>query len=101
MTLNEFYALLAKVTKERGLKWINGCYGLRCFYGWGRDIESCCPISACDPLAIRRVKDYAIAAEFIGLSDDDVIAISKASDNRDDHDPAIRRRLLEACGIRE
>lgn len=59
----------------------------------------CCPLTAV--AGLTKVGDWKKAAEQLGLSIDDAKAIVAAADNRDGHDPALRARLLKACGLTE
>lgn len=57
-----------------------------------------CPISNGTPY---RSWQYKAAAKLIGLSTEDAESVAFAADKCIGHDPALRARLLEHCGLKE
>lgn len=105
MTLDEFYDLLKRTTKERGLYWEIVCGMIRCFTRHGEyddrgvNGDRCCPISACCPVGPKDERHKRFVAKRIGLSTYHTNLISICADRSQEH--PVRRRLLEACGLGE
>lgn len=59
----------------------------------------CCPITSCDPWGPSPCHQYGHAALAMGLNLEQYSSIMHAADNHRAHDPALRARLLEACGL--
>lgn len=101
MTLEEFYAKLAQTPRD----WQLTHRGRVRMATYMDDKSDCycyhCPISA----VTRNLDDFGapnIAAETLGLSSGDALAIIAAADRetRDSHyDRRVRARILEACGL--
>ncbi len=99
MTRQSLYRLLAKVTKERKLKWYIRGRAIRV----RNRIERSCPISACHPERCYTSDLVNLVGKTLRLSDHDKAAIVIASDVRmtslTQTEKAIRRAILRACGL--
>jgi hypothetical protein len=91
MTLDQFIAELEKTPRK--WRFSNGM-SLRLDVGQG----SCCPVTSMLGLHCSR---WQSAAHDLGLELEDARAIARAADREPGHDPALRSRLLAACGIKE
>lgn len=63
-----------------------------------REFTCCCPLSACTAEPMSEA-DFDWAATELDIDEVDMRSIVAAADNDTGHDPALRARLLTACGL--
>lgn len=66
-----------------------------------RNGNCCCPIEAVFDVPANTIWSPSRAHERFGLSHGQALSIMHAADGDDDHDKALRARLLTACGLKE
>ena len=91
MTLDQFIAELEKTPRDWRVVWGAAIRRVRPNY-------NCCPITS---LYDQASASWPSCFLRLGLSLENAKAIMDAADNYRKHDPALRSRLLAACGIKE
>jgi hypothetical protein len=95
MTIEQFLEVLSKTPRD----WFVDSHG--CIRRCEICLE-CCPISSCNPSRPIDTEDWEDAAVNLNLTYADSQAIAESADGDDStvyFDPALRARLLTACGL--
>ena len=93
MTLNQFLAELSKTPRDWHLS-----YKWNAIRRGGPFGSACCPITSLSGVS---ADDWQTEAKCMGLDGNDAYEVMRAADNEAGFNPALRSRLLAACGIKE